>query len=580
MKKILKTLALLLALNASADMLVDDIRIEGLQRVSLGSVLDTVPITIGDRIDKRDYQRVIRTLFATGQFDDIQLRAEGNILFIKVEERPTISSIDIDGNSAIKTEDLLAALNGEGINEGSVLKRATLDLITRGLQAQYSQQGRYGASVEVTQRDRPRNRVEVDIDVDEGTSTAISAIEIIGNNAFTDREIKRVFELSEGTILSIFTNDNRYTKQKLQTDLENLESFYKDRGYLQFEISSSQVSISEDLQELFVTLVLKEGKRYKLKDIKISGELPLDREFLESFINIKEDSYYSESLITSYEEFYANALGNDGYTFAEIEGVPTIDEDNNTADITFVFNPGRKNYTRRIIFNGNYFTTDEVLRREMRQFEGAPASNQLIEQSKLLLERTGYFKTVNVETVPVAGEEDLVDVIFDVEEQQYGNIIAGFGYSQFGFSFNFNVQQQNFLGSGNTVGIGAQVSDYSTNIFLQYENPYYTVDGASRGYSLNFREFDYSSFGLTDYNTASYGASVSFGFPISEIQRIGFNIAADHTELQSGSLASREILDFLESEGDIFDTLKLQAFWTRATLNRGCLLYTSPSPRD
>ncbi len=547
MKKILKTLALLLALNASADMLVDDIRIEGLQRVSLGSVLDTVPITIGDRIDKRDYQRVIRTLFATGQFDDIQLRAEGNILFIRVEERPTISSIDIDGNSAIKTEDLLAALNGEGINEGSVLKRATLDLITRGLQAQYSQQGRYGASVEVTQRDRPRNRVEVDIDVDEGTSTAISAIEIIGNNAFTDREIKRVFELSEGTILSIFTNDNRYTKQKLQTDLENLESFYKDRGYLQFEISSSQVSISEDLQELFVTLVLKEGKRYKLKDIKISGELPLDREFLESFINIKEDSYYSESLITSYEEFYANALGNDGYTFAEIEGVPTIDEDNNTADITFVFNPGRKNYTRRIIFNGNYFTTDEVLRREMRQFEGAPASNQLIEQSKLLLERTGYFKTVNVETVPVAGEEDLVDVIFDVEEQQYGNIIAGFGYSQFGFSFNFNVQQQNFLGSGNTVGIGAQVSDYSTNIFLQYENPYYTVDGASRGYSLNFREFDYSSFGLTDYNTASYGASVSFGFPISEIQRIGFNIAADHTELQSGSLASREILDFLES---------------------------------
>ena len=569
MKIIFKTIVLLLALNASANILVDDIRIEGLQRVSLGSVLDTVPITIGDRIDNRDYKRVIKTLFATGQFDDIRLRAEGNILYIKVEERPTISSIFIDGNSAIKTEDLLQALGSEGINEGSVLKRATLDLITRGLQAQYSQQGRYGAVVEVTQKDRPRNRVEVDIEVDEGSSTAISAIEIIGNNAFTDDEIKRVFELSEGSILSIFTNDNRYTKQKLQTDLENLESFYKDRGYLQFEISSSQVSISENLEELYVTLVLKEGKRYKLKEIKISGELPLDREFLESFINIKEDSYYSESVITSYEEFYANALGNDGYTFAEIQGVPTIDEENSSADITFVFNPGRKNYARRILFNGNYFTTDEVLRREMRQFEGAPASNQLIEQSKLLLERTGYFKTVNVETVPVAGEEDLVDIIFDVEEQQYGNIIAGFGYSQFGFSFNFNIQQQNFLGSGNTVGIGTQVSDYSTNIFLQYENPYYTVDGASRGYTLNFREFDYSSFGITDYNTSSYGASVSFGFPISEIQRIGFNIAADHTELQTGNLASREIVDFLESEGNVFDTLKLQAFWTRATLNRG-----------
>ena len=556
-------------MTASSEMLVEDIRIEGLQRVSLGSVLDTVPITIGDRVDKRDYQRVIRTLFSTGQFDDIQLRAEGNILFIKVQERPTISNIYIDGNSAIKTEDLLAALGSEGVSEGSVLKRATLDLITRGLQAQYSQQGRYGATVDVKQKDRPRNRVEVDIDVDEGTSTAISAIEIIGNDAFTDTEVKRVFELSEGSIISFFTNDNRYTKEKLRTDLENLESFYKDRGYLQFAVSSSQVSISDDLQELFITLVLEEGKRYKLNDIKISGELPLDREFLESFINIPEDAYYSESLITSYEEFYANALGNDGYTFAEVEGVPTIDEDDNSADITFVFNPGRKNYTRRIIFNGNYFTTDEVLRREMRQFEGAPASNQLIEQSKLLLERTGYFKTVNVETIPVAGEEDLVDVIFDVEEQQYGNVIAGFGYSQFGFSFNFNVQQQNFLGSGNTVGIGTNVSDYSTNIFVQYENPYYTVDGASRGFTVNFREFDYSAFGVTDYNTKSYGASISYGFPISEIQRIGFNIAADHTELSSGSLASREIVDFLESEGDVFDTLKLQAYFTRATLNRG-----------
>ena len=262
MKKILTSLALVFALNSQAEMLVDDIRIEGLQRVSLGSVLDTVPITIGDRVDKTDYQRVIRTLFATGQFDDIRLRSEGNILYITVKERPTISNIYIDGNSAIKTEDLLGALNGEGIREGSVLKRATLDLITRGLQAQYSQQGRYGATVVVTQKDRPRNRVEVDIDVDEGTSTAISAIEVIGNDAFTDYEVKRVFELSEGSILSIFTSDNRYTKEKLRTDLENLESFYKDRGYLQFEIASSQVSISDDLQELFITLVLNEGKRY------------------------------------------------------------------------------------------------------------------------------------------------------------------------------------------------------------------------------------------------------------------------------------------------------------------------------
>jgi len=553
----------------SADMIVEDIRILGLQRVSLGSVLDTIPVTIGDRISSRDYQRVIRTLFATGQFDDVELSSEGNVLYISVEERPTISSIKIDGNSAIKTEDLLGALGSEGVAEGSVLKRATLDLITKGLQAQYSQQGRYGASVEVSQRDRPRNRVEVSIEVDEGSSTAIASIEIIGNEVYSDDELKRIFELSEGSILSVFTNDDKYTREKLVTDLENLEAYYKDRGYLQYSLESSQVSISDDLEELFITLIINEGDLYTVSNAKVSGEIPLEKEFFEEFINIPEGSYYSEALITNYEEFFANILGNEGYTFAEVEGVPTIDEENQSAEITFVFNPGRKNYTRRILFNGNAFTTDEVLRREMRQFEGAPASNQKIEQSKILLERTGYFKTVNVETVPVPGEEDYVDVIFDVEEQQYGNVVGGFGYSQFGFSFNFNIQQQNFLGSGNTVGIGSNVSDYSKNIFIQYDNPYYTIDGASRGFSLNLREFDYSAFGLTDYNTSSYGAAMTFGFPISEIQRLGVNLSFDHTELQQQGLSSREILDFTQAEGSEFDTFKVQGYYTRITLNRG-----------
>ena len=552
-----------------APIVVEDIRLIGLQRVSLGSVLDTIPVTIGDKVDETDYKRVIKTLFDTGQFDDVQISVEGKIIFIKVQERPTISGIEIEGNSAIKTEDLLAALASEGVSEGSVLKRVTLDLIIKGLQAQYSQQGRYGASVEVNQVERPRNRVDVDIDVDEGSPTTITSIEIIGNQEFTDNDLKDIFELSEGNIISVFTGDNKYTREKLRTDLENLEAYYKDRGFLQFSIDSSQVSISSDLEELYITLILAEGEQYKVGEVNISGELPLEREFFEKLINIPEGSTYSESIITSYEEFFANILGNEGYTFAEIDGVPTISSEDKITDITFVFNPGRKNYTRRVIFRGNDFTTDEVLRREMRQFEGAPASNQLIEQSKLFLERTGYFKTVSVETVPVPGEEDKVDVVFDVEEQQYGNIIGGFSYSQFGFSFNFNVQQNNFLGSGNTVGIGLQTSDYSNNIFLQYENPYYTVDGVSRGYSLNYREFDYGSFGLSEYNTESYGLGLNLGYPISDIQRLGLNISADHTELQSGSLTSREVLDFVETEGTVFDTLKLQGYWTRVTLNRG-----------
>jgi len=552
-----------------APIVVEDIRLVGLQRVSLGSVLDTIPVTIGDKVDETDYKRVIKTLFDTGQFDDVQISIEGKIIFIKVQERPTISGIEIEGNSAIKTEDLLSALASEGVSEGSVLKRVTLDLIIKGLQAQYSQQGRYGASVEVNQVERPRNRVDVDIDVDEGTPTTITSIELIGNQEFGDEDLKDIFELSEGNIISVFTGDNKYTREKLRTDLENLEAYYKDRGFLQFSIDSSQVSISSDLEELYITLILNEGEQYKVGNVNISGELPLERDFFEKLINIPEGSTYSESIITSYEEFFANILGNEGYTFAEIDGVPTVSSEEKVTDITFVFNPGRKNYTRRVIFRGNDFTTDEVLRREMRQFEGAPASNQLIEQSKLFLERTGFFKTVSVETVPVPGEEDKVDVVFDVEEQQYGNIIGGFSYSQFGFSFNFNIQQNNFLGSGNTVGIGLQTSDYSNNIFLQYENPYYTVDGVSRGYSLNYREFDYGGFGLSEYNTESYGLGLNLGYPISDVQRLGLNISADHTELQSGSLTSREVLDFVETEGSVFDTLKLQGYWTRVTLNRG-----------
>ena len=348
-----------------------------------------------------------------------------------------------------------------------------------------------------------------------------------------------------------------------------MESYYRDRGYLKFSIESSQISLSRDKKSIFITYNVNEGEKYTINDVDVIGEIPFEEEVYIEIVNSLKDQTYSQAQITSIEEFFVNVLGNRGYAFAEVKGDTEITDDSNEVKLIFSVIPGNKTYTRKILFTGNDVTQDHVLRREMRQFEGAPASNQLIEQSKLFLERTGYFKTVSVETVPVPGEEDKVDVVFDVEEQQYGNIIGGFSYSQFGFSFNFNIQQNNFLGSGNTVGIGLQTSDYSNNIFLQYENPYYTVDGVSRGYSLNYREFDYGSFGLSEYNTESYGLGLNLGYPISDIQRLGLNISADHTELQSGSLTSREVLDFVETEGTVFDTLKLQGYWTRVTLNRG-----------
>ena len=351
--------------------------------------------------------------------------------------------------------------------------------------------------------------------------------------------------------------------------MENLEAYYKDRGFLQFSINSSQVSISSDLEELYITLILDEGEQYKVGEVNISGELPLEREFFEKLLNIPEGSTYSESIITSYEEFFANILGNEGYTFAEIDGVPTISSEDKVTDITFVFNPGRKNYTRRVIFRGNDFTTDEVLRREMRQFEGAWTSDNSIEAGKVRLERLGYFKEVNVETIPVVGTEDQIDIVYSVDEETTGSVGGNIGYSDFGLMLGFNLQEQNFLGSGNTVGIGINKNIYSEMYNLSFMNPYATKDGVSLGYNVYFRETDYGEFNVANYLTNSNGFGAQFGYPTSDITRLGFNVTYDKTDIDVGTLPALEIYDFVSAEGNIFETLSVQFSWQRVTLNRG-----------
>ena len=572
MKKFkLITLSFLLSFQLLAfdEFLVSDIRIIGLQRVSTGSIFNVIPISVGDRIDSRKSNDIVRSLFSTEQFDDIQIGKDGNTLIITVEERPSISGIDISGNKALKTEQLLESLDGVGIKEGEVYKRSTLERVKSELIRSYASNGRYGADVEIDEVVKPRNRIDINIEVVEGKSAEIKKINIIGNEIYTNEELIDGFELSEGSFFSFLSNDNQYSREKLKGDIETLESFYRDRGYLKFSIESSQISLSRDKKSIFITFNVNEGEKYKINDVDVVGEVPFEEVIYKDILEGLKNTTYSQAQITSIEDFFTNVLGNRGYAFAEVAGNPEINEDTNEVKLIFSIQPGNRTYTRKILFTGNDITQDHVLRREMRQFEGAWTSDNSIEAGKVRLERLGYFKEVNVETIPVPSTDDQIDIIYSVEEETTGSVGGNIGYSDFGLMLGFNLQEQNFLGGGNTVGIGINKNVYSEMYNISYMNPYATRDGVSLGYNLYYRKTDYGEFNVANYLTNSNGFGAQFGYPISDITRLGFNLTYDKTDIDIGNLPAREIYDFVSVEGNIFETLTAQLSWQRVTLNRG-----------
>ena len=572
MKKLkLIFLSLLISFNLAAfdEFLVSDIRIIGLQRVSTGSIFNVIPISVGDRIDTTKSNDIVRSLFSTEQFDDIQIAKDGNTLIITVVERPSISAIEISGNKALKTEQLLESLDGVGIKEGEVYKRSTLEKVKSELVRSYASNGRYGAGVEIEELLKPRNRIEINIEVDEGQSAKIKKIIIIGNETYTDDELLDSFELSEGSFFSFLSSNNQYSREKLVGDIETLESYYRDRGFLKFSIESSQVSLSRNKKSIFITYNINEGQKYTINDANVIGEIPFEEEIYIDIIDSLKDQTYSQAQITGIEDFFINVLGNRGYAFAEVSGDAEVIDDTNEVKLTFSVVPGNKTYTRKILFTGNDVTQDHVLRREMRQFEGAWSSDNSIEAGKVRLERLGYFKEVNVETVPVVGTEDQIDIIYSVEEETTGSVGGNIGYSDFGLMLGFNLQEQNFLGSGNTVGIGINKNIYSEMYNLSYADPYANKDGVSLGYNLYFRETDYGEFNIANYLTNSNGIGAQFGYPTSDITRLGFNITYDKTDIDIGTLPAREIYDFVAAEGNIFETISTQFSWQRVTLNRG-----------
>lgn len=555
-------------LSISSTWVIEDIRISGLQRVSAGSIFAEIPYSIGDSIGQDEIVELSKAIFSTGQFDDINIGRDGNALLINLTERPTIDEILIEGNEAIKTDNLLDGLQNSGIFEGALFKRSVFENLSSELERQYVSQGKYGASVNVSSEQLPRNRVKLSVDIEEGETAELNSINIVGNKIFSEEELKKVFKLRPRTWLSIFRTNTPYSKENLRGDLESLESFYKNRGYLNFSVNNSIITISENKQELFITVDIFEGEIYKINEVSIAGDIPIDEQVLESLIFLENNSVFSQELITFSEDSINNLLNNEGFLFSEVSGnIRSVDD--NLVDVIFFVEPGQRTYIRNINFSGNERTHDIVLRREMRQMEGAWASNSLIERSKLRLDRLGFFKQVDFEKIPVSGEKDKVDIEFTVEEEFSGSIAGSLGYGAYGFSLGANYSESNAFGTGNSIGVGINYSDWQTNLSFNFFDPYFSPDGVGLGYGAYLRSSDYSNFNISAYNTESFGGSVQFVLPINEISQLSLSVALDQTDLQSDFLSSRQLLDFISSEGSKFETLTLGASWSRNSLNRG-----------
>ncbi len=580
MQLILKKLLYILLLTqliitpsfAAQEFVIEDIRVEGLERITPGTVFNYLPMKVGDKFDDSRSSEAVRALFKTGLFDDVRLERDDNILVFIIKERPAIGSITMTGNEDIKTDDLLENLKQFGFAEGRVFVQSQLDQVEQELERQYFSLGKYAVKIDSTVTELDNNRVGILIEVSEGLAAKIKKINIVGNTVFVEKKLLKQFKLSTPTLFSFYTKNDQYSKQKLSGDLEALRSYYLDSGYLNFNIDSTQVSITPDKKDIYITINISEGEQYTVTDIKLAGDLILPEEDLFELISINSGELFSRKEVTDSSKRLTERLGEEGYSFANVNSIPDINKDDKTVSITFFVDPSKRVYVRRINFSGNSKTRDEVLRREMRQQEGAWISTAQVERGKLRLQRTGYFQDVNVDTPAVAGTNDQVDVNYTVEEAPGGRIGAGLGFAQSqGLILNASISQDNFLGSGKRVQFAFNNSSVNTNYGLGYVNPYYTVDGISRGFNAFYRVTDGQDANLAFYETKEFGGSVNFGIPVSEDNSFATELSYSNTELDIQSTSSSQLKTFVNQNGDTYDLLVAAASFSHDTRNKKIL---------
>jgi len=541
---------------------VSDVRVEGLQRITAGTVFNYLPIKPGDVVNFDRTADIVRELYKTGFFKDIRLEKSGDVLVVAVTERPAISEINFSGNKSIDSDALKEGLKDIGLAEGRTFERSVLDRIEQELERQYYNQGKYAVELTSTVTPLERNRVSIDINVVEGKTALIKKVNIIGNTAFDEDDLLDEFELSTGGWLSWFTKDNQYSRPKLAGDLETLRSYYLDRGYVNFKIESTQVTITPDKQDIYVTINVVEGSIYTISDIRLAGELVGDPAEYFPLIHMRRGEPFARKVIVESSDRVSARLSDLGHAFANVNSIPEIDEENKTVAITFFVDPGKRVYVRRVNIRGNSRTRDEVVRREFRQMESAWFSGEKLKLSRERAQRTGYFDSVTVETPSVPGSGDEVDINVAVTEKPSGSLLAGLGYSQSdGIVLNASINQDNFVGTGKKVSLAATTSSANQRYEISYTNPYYTVDGISRGFTLLYRATDFSELDSADYSTDDIIAGVNFGIPLNEFNRFNFGMNVHHIDFKTGAFPSNEVRNFEEAEGNDFLDFEVTLGW-------------------
>jgi outer membrane protein insertion porin family len=549
---------------------VQDIRVDGLQRIAPGTVFTYLQIERGDSVDSGKAAQAIRALFKTGFFSDVSIERQGNILVVKVTERPAIDKLTLVGNKDIKTEELLKGLKQIGLAEGETFDRLSLDRVTQELNRQYDNRGKYNVSITPTVTPLDRNRVDITITIAEGKAARIRGINIVGNTAYTDKQLRDNWESNTSNWLSWYRKDDQYSREKVSGDLEKLNSYYLDRGYVDFNIDSTQVEISPDRRDMFLTANIAEGNIYNVSGVDISGEYILPKEDLQKLIAVKAGETFSRKKLEQTVDAMTLVLANIGYAFAKITPVPNVDKDARTVAIDFHVVPGPRVQVRRILFKGNTRTADNVLRREMRQFEGSWFSQAAVDRSRIRLQRLGYFDDIKIETPAVPGSNDQVDVVVNVKERNSGQFTFGLGYSQIsGLITSVQLDENNFLGTGNHFSLAISNSSFQKKMSFTYLDPYFTSSGVSVGYGMFYSKFNNANFNTAQYSNDSYGGSLTFGVPITETDTVGLTVGVDTKKIQTIVGTTPQVLvDYLDAVGHFtFKTWSADLSWASDSRN-------------
>ncbi|KAF0814374.1 Outer membrane protein assembly factor BamA [Andreprevotia sp. IGB-42] len=573
----LKPLSLLLAaalgsvsLHAFAvdSFTVRDIRVEGLQRTDAGAVFNYLPIKVGDSFDDSKASEAIKALFATGFFNDVRVESEGDVLIVTVEERPTIAQINVSGSKLMEKDEIKKALKMQNFSEGRIFDQAQLDQAVQELKQQYYARGRYSVIIKPTVTKLERNRVGVELEISEGEVARIQQINIVGNKVFSDSDLIGELSLTTGGWMTWYTRSDQYSKTKFAADLEKLRSYYLDRGYLEFNIDSTQVAVSENREDMFLTINVTEGPQYKVGEVKVVGDTILPHDELAAFVEMAQGDIFSREKLNKSTAAISERLAQEGYAFSNVNAVPELDKDTQVASFTFYVDPGRKIYVRRINISGNNRTRDEVIRRELRQVESAQYDGAKIKRSKQRLDQLDFFTEVSIDTPIVPEATDQVDLNVNVAEKKTGSFNVGIGYGQTdGIVFVMSLSQNNFLGSGKQFTAELNTSQASKALSFSLVNPYFTPDGISMGYNAYLRDSDASELDTGDYSTSSWGLGLLTGLPISETNRINFGANYENMTIKANKQSPLRVLDFVKQYGDNVQTYSLGSAFARDSRN-------------